>query len=108
MMPLTLPALAALATLEFTWIFNDFLWALILIQDDKLKPVTTGLAALQGQYVMDWTVIVAGWIATCRTALSSRCHRSCSHCAYHRSARMRSLASGFASTELSCSSSSRA
>jgi multiple sugar transport system permease protein len=60
MMPLTLPALAAVATLEFTWIFNDFLWALILIQNDALKPVTTGLAALQGQYIMDWTVIVAG------------------------------------------------
>ena len=25
-MPLTLPALAALATLEFTWIYNDFFW----------------------------------------------------------------------------------
>ena len=60
MMPLTLPAMAALATLEFTWIFNDFLWALILIQNDKLKPVTTGLAALRGQYVMDWTVIISG------------------------------------------------
>jgi multiple sugar transport system permease protein len=70
MMPLTLPALAALATLEFTWIFNDFLWALILIQDDKLKPVTTGLAALRGQYVMDWTVIIAGsLIATVPTIL---------------------------------------
>ncbi len=70
MLPLTLPAMAALATLEFTWIFNDFLWALILIQDDKLKPVTTGLAALRGQYVMDWTVIVAGsLIATVPTVL---------------------------------------
>ena len=26
-LPLTLPALAALATLEFTWVFNDYLWA---------------------------------------------------------------------------------
>ncbi|PKO22816.1 MAG: sugar ABC transporter permease [Chloroflexi bacterium HGW-Chloroflexi-1] len=60
MLPLTLPALAALATLEFTWIFNDFLWALILIQNDALKPVTTGLASLRGQYVMDWTVIISG------------------------------------------------
>lgn len=60
MMPLTLPALAALATLEFTWIFNDFLWALILLQRDELKPVTTGLASLQGQYIMDWTVITSG------------------------------------------------
>jgi multiple sugar transport system permease protein len=60
MMPLTLPALGALATLEFTWIFNDFLWALILLQRSEYMPVTTGLAALQGQYVMDWTVIISG------------------------------------------------
>lgn len=60
MMPLTLPAIAALATLEFTWIFNDYLWAIVLLRSEKLKPVTAGLATLQGQYVMDWTVIVAG------------------------------------------------
>ena len=59
-MPLTVPALAALAILEFTWIFNDYLWALILIQDDSLKPVTAGLASLQGQFVTNWPLIVAG------------------------------------------------
>ena len=70
MLPLSLPAIAAIATLEFTWIFNDFLWALILIQNDALKPVTTGLAALQGQYIQDWTVIIAGsLIATMPTVL---------------------------------------
>ncbi len=70
MMPLTLPALAAVGTLEFTWIFNDFLWALILIQRDALKPITTGLASLQGQYIMDWTVIISGsLIATMPTVL---------------------------------------
>jgi len=60
MMPLTMPAIAALATLEFTWIFNDYLWAIVLLRNDALKPVTAGLATLQGQYIMDWTVIVAG------------------------------------------------
>jgi multiple sugar transport system permease protein len=60
MMPLTVPALAALATLEFTWIFNDYLWAIVLLRSDSLKPVTAGLATLQGQYVMDWTVIISG------------------------------------------------
>jgi len=70
MMPLTMPALAAVSTLEFTWIFNDYLWSIVLLQNDKLKPVTAGLAALQGQYVMDWTVIVAGaLIATLPTVL---------------------------------------
>ena len=60
MMPLTLPALAAVATLEFTWIFNDYLWAIVLLRSDSLKPITAGLATLQGQYVTDWPVIVAG------------------------------------------------
>lgn len=58
--PLMLPGLAALATLEFTWIFNDFLWALVLIQDTHLKPVTTGLANLRGQFTTDYPLIVAG------------------------------------------------
>jgi multiple sugar transport system permease protein len=60
MLPLSLPSLAALATLEFTWVFNDFLWALILLRSDTLKPVTAGLATLQGQYVTDWPLITAG------------------------------------------------
>ncbi|MBA7676410.1 MAG: ABC transporter permease subunit [Calditrichaeota bacterium] len=60
MMPLTLPALAAIATLEFTWIFNDYLWAIVLLRSDKMKPVTAGLASLQGQYIMEWPIIVSG------------------------------------------------
>ncbi len=59
-MPPPRPAIAAVATLEFTWIFTDSLWAIVLLRSDSLKPVTAGLAALQGQYVMDWTVITAG------------------------------------------------
>ena len=46
--------------LEFTWIFNDYLWALILIQDDALKPVTAGLSSLQGQFVTNWPLVVSG------------------------------------------------
>ncbi|MFW5715109.1 MAG: carbohydrate ABC transporter permease [bacterium] len=60
MLPLTLPAFAAIATLEFTWIFNDYIWPLVLIRSSEKMPVTTGLAVLQGQYVQDWTVIISG------------------------------------------------
>jgi multiple sugar transport system permease protein len=59
-LPLTLPAMAALATLQFTWIFNDYLWALILVQRDKLKPVTTGLASLRGEYIQAFNIQFAG------------------------------------------------
>jgi multiple sugar transport system permease protein len=69
-LPLSLPAIAALATLEFTWIFNDYLWALILIQQDKLKPVTTGLASLMGEYTRSWNILFAGTlIATIPTII---------------------------------------
>lgn len=60
MLPLVLPAMAALAMLEFTWVFNNYLWALVLLRTDALKPIAAGLAVLQGQYVTDWSVIIAG------------------------------------------------
>lgn len=70
MIPLSLPAMAALATLEFTWVFNDYLWAIILLQDDTLKPVTAGLATLRGQFNTNWPVITAGaLIATLPTLI---------------------------------------
>ncbi len=59
-LPLSLPGIAAITVLEFTWIFNDYLWALILIQDDSLKPVTAGLSSLQGQFVTNWPLVVSG------------------------------------------------
>lgn len=69
-MPLTVPAIAAVSTLEFTWIFNDYLWAIILIQNDALKPVTAGLSTLQGQFITNWPLIVAGaLIATIPTLI---------------------------------------
>ncbi len=60
MMPLSLSALAALGTLEFTWIFNDYLWAIVLLSDASKKPATAGLASLRGQYTTNWPVIMAG------------------------------------------------
>ena len=35
--PLCKPALAALATLQFTWVFNDFFWA-VLLQNQGARP----------------------------------------------------------------------
>ncbi|HZU86642.1 MAG TPA: carbohydrate ABC transporter permease [Anaerolineaceae bacterium] len=70
MLPLSLPSLAALATLEFTWVFNDYLWAIILLRADALRPVTAGLATLRGQFNTDWPVITAGaLLATVPTLL---------------------------------------
>lgn len=59
-LPLTKPALAALGILEFTWIWNDYLWGLVLLSSNKLRPVTVGLVSLQGEYLSKWNIISAG------------------------------------------------
>lgn len=61
-MPLVSPALAALGILEFTWIWNDYLWSLVLLQTDAKKTVTIGLTTLQGQWITSWNIIAAGSI----------------------------------------------
>ena len=56
MLPLSLPALAVLATLQFTWIWNDFLWPLIFTQSDAKRTIMVGLVTLKGQYSVAWGV----------------------------------------------------
>lgn len=58
--PLLRPALAALAVLQFTFIWNDFFWPLILIQSDELRPVTLGLTTLKGQFISSFNLLAAG------------------------------------------------
>lgn len=55
-LPLSLPALAVLATLQFTWIWNDFLWPLIFTQSDDKRTIMIGIVNLRGQYSVAWGV----------------------------------------------------
>jgi multiple sugar transport system permease protein len=59
-MPLCRPALAALATLEFTFIYNDFFWALLLMKSGDKRPITSALNNLQGQFFTDTNLLAAG------------------------------------------------
>ena len=61
-LPLIRPALAALAVLEFTFIWNDYFWALVLVQSDSARPITAGLQALQGMWLASWQLMSAGAI----------------------------------------------
>jgi multiple sugar transport system permease protein len=63
-MPLCRPALAALATLLTTWIYNDFFWAITLISSGDKRPITSALANLQGQYFTNQNLLAAGALIT--------------------------------------------
>ena len=59
-LPLCRPALAALATLEFTFIYNDFFWALFLMKNGDQRPITSALNNLQGAFFTDHNQLAAG------------------------------------------------
>ena len=59
-MPLCRPALAALATLEVTWIYNEFFWATVLLRSGDKFPVTSSLNNLRGQFFTDNNLVSAG------------------------------------------------
>ena len=59
-LPLCRPALAALATLETIFIYNDFFWALLLVQKGDRLPITSGLNNLNGQFATNYTELAAG------------------------------------------------
>jgi len=58
-MPLCRPVLAALATLEFTWIYNDFFWATVLMQTGDKRPITAALNNLAGEFFVNNNLISA-------------------------------------------------
>lgn len=60
MLPLCRPALAALAALSTTWIFNDLIWSLSVLRSQTKMPITASLLNLQGGYVSQWNVVAAG------------------------------------------------
>lgn len=58
-LPLVRPAIAALAVLIFTFVWNDFFWANVLTQGEAAKPITAGVRALNGQFVNNWHLVSA-------------------------------------------------
>lgn len=59
-LPLVRPALGALGTLEFAFIYNDFLWAVILMSSGEKLPATSALNNLRAEYFTDYNLLAAG------------------------------------------------
>lgn len=61
-LPLAIPSMAALGVLQFTWIWNDLLWSIVLLNANRVMTVTQGLANMQGQFITNYNIIAAGSI----------------------------------------------
>lgn len=60
MLPLSRPALGALAIFTFVAQWNNFLWPLITTTKADMQVTTVALATLQGQFNTDWPLLMTG------------------------------------------------
>ena len=58
--PLSKPALATLAIFTFMGVFNDFIWALIVINSEDMRTVQLGLSIFRDRYLTQWDLLMAG------------------------------------------------
>ena len=59
-MPLATPAIASLAILLTVWTWNQFLLALVLVENPTERTMAGALGAFQGQYASDIPLLAAG------------------------------------------------
>lgn len=59
-LPLMKPAIAALAVLIFTFIWNDYFWAVVLTQGPDSQPVTAGITSFNAQFRAAYNMMSAG------------------------------------------------
>ncbi|RFA06801.1 ABC transporter permease [Subtercola boreus] len=59
-LPLAKPAIATVAVLNFTALWNDLLWPLVVTSAPEMRTLPAGLALFGGQHVTDHAVLLAG------------------------------------------------
>jgi multiple sugar transport system permease protein len=67
--PVLSPILVTLAAFTFLSMWNDFLWPLIVLSDDKKYTLPVALAGLVGEHVQDTELMMAGAVVTVLPAL---------------------------------------
>ncbi|MBU9713881.1 carbohydrate ABC transporter permease [Evansella tamaricis] len=60
MLPMAKPALATLTVFAFMQSWNNYLWPLIMVSQEKMMTLPLGLATLQGRWETNWNLMMAG------------------------------------------------
>jgi multiple sugar transport system permease protein len=60
--PLTVPGLAATFVFSFLGSWNEFLFALVLTNNNSVRTLPVGMAALIGQYMTNWNMLCSSAI----------------------------------------------
>ncbi len=60
MFPLSLPGFVVVIIWQFTNIWNEFLFAVTVLQRPELQPITVALRNLAGSQIKEWNLVMAG------------------------------------------------
>ncbi len=58
-LPTSKPIIATITIFSFMWRWNDYLWPLIVITDNKLQTMQQALANFVGQLQINWSSLLA-------------------------------------------------
>ncbi len=58
--PISIPGFVVVLIWQFTSIWNDFLFGVIITPNPRVQPVTVALNNLAGSYIVEWNVQMAG------------------------------------------------
>ncbi len=58
--PLSIPAIVTIIIFNVLYVWNEFVFALLLLQPDRVKTLTPGLLQLQGRFFFNYPALMAG------------------------------------------------
>ncbi|MGI5518685.1 carbohydrate ABC transporter permease [Streptomyces sp. CA-106131] len=64
-LPIAKPAVTTLILLSFLWTWNDYFLSLILVSDPAHQPMTLGLGAFSGRYLVHINLLAAAAVLIC-------------------------------------------
>jgi ABC-type glycerol-3-phosphate transport system permease component len=64
LLPLTKPALATVSVFSIIYGWNDFLWPLIVLNDESKFNLSLGLSTFRGVYQVKWSYLMAASVVT--------------------------------------------
>ncbi len=62
MFPISMPGFVVVIIWQFTNIWNEFLFAVSILQKPELQPITVALRNLSGSQIKEWNIVMAGTI----------------------------------------------
>lgn len=60
--PISKPAIASVIIFNFTYIWNDFFWPLVMTTSTEMRTIQVGLALIKSEFLLQWPLLMAATV----------------------------------------------